>query len=181
MRGFSIVELMIAVVILGILMGIGIPSFQSTVKNNRMTSELNAFITALNQARSEAVKQNLEVALCPSTNGTSCAGSTSWETGWVVYVDRDNDGVIDGGNACGAAATDDCMLSVQSGLSGDITLRSGSSSVSYFGTGASNGAETFTICDSRGADHAKAVIISSTGRPRTSTTQADGSALTCPS
>ena len=180
MRGFSIIELMITVVILGVLMGIGIPAFQSTVKNNRMTSNLNAFITALNQARSEAVKQNQEVVVCTSTNGTSCAGNTNWENGWVVFVDRDNDGAIDDGNACGSGATDDCILSVQTTLPGETTLRSAGTSISYFGSGASNGADTFTICDDRGASEAKAVIVSSTGRPRTSQTEADGSALSCP-
>lgn len=180
MRGFSIVELMIAIVILGILMGIGIPAFQSTVKNNRMTSNLNAFITSLNQARSEAVKQNQEVVVCTSTDGTSCAGNTNWENGWVVFVDRDNDGTIDGGNACGSGATDDCILTVQSALNTSITLRSTGSSISYFGSGSSNGADTFTICDDRGASEATAVVVSSTGRPRTSHTEADGSALSCP-
>lgn len=179
-RGFTIVELMIAIVILGILMGIGVPSFQATVKNNRMTSNLNAFITSLNQARSEAVKQNLEVMVCPSTDGSTCDASGNWENGWVVFVDRDNDGTIDGGNACDSSATDDCILTVQSALSDEITLRSSGSSISYFGSGASDGAETFTICDSRGADLAKAVVVSSTGRPRTSKKEADGTALSCP-
>lgn len=180
MRGFTIVELMIAVLILAILMGVGVPSFQSTVKNNRMTSDLNAFITSLNQARSEAVKQNQEVVVCTSSNGTSCAGTTNWENGWVVFVDRDNDGTIDDGDACGPGATDDCIMTVQSALAGDITLRSTGSSISYFGSGSSNGADTFTICDDRGADKAKAVIVSSTGRPRTSYKEDDGSDLSCP-
>ena len=180
MRGFTIVELMISVLILALLMGIGIPAFESTIQNNRMTSNLNAFITSLNQARSEAVKQNQEVVVCTSTNGTSCAGNTNWENGWVVFVDRDGDGAIDDGNACGSGATDDCILSVQEALDGTLTLRSTGTSISYFGSGASNGADTFTVCDDRGANEAKAVIVSSTGRPRTSYKEADGSALSCP-
>lgn len=181
MHGFTIVELMIAIAILAILIAIGIPSFQATIMNNRMTSNVNAFITSLNQARSEAVKQNLEVSVCASTDGTTCGGAgVNWEQGWVVFVDRDNDGVIDDGDDCDSAATDDCILAVQSALTGETSLRSTDNSISYFGGGSSNGADTFTICDSRGADNAKAVVVSSTGRPRISYKEADGSALSCP-
>lgn len=181
MRGFTIYELMIVVAIAAILVGIGVPTFQATVKNNRMTSNLNAFVTSLNQARSEAVKQNLPVRVCASSDGTTCGGAgVNWEQGWVVFVDRDNDGVIDDGNDCDNNATDDCIITVQSELHGEIQLRSTVNSISYFGSGTSNGADTFTICDSRGADHAKAVVVSSTGRPSISKKEADGTALSCP-
>lgn len=181
-KGFTIVELMIAIAVLGLLLGLGIPSFQSTIQNNRMTSSINELVTSLNQARSEAVKQNLPVRICASDDGTSCGdNSVNWEDGWIVFVDRDDDGVIDDGDDCGENATDDCILSVQTALAGNLTLRGNDNTLAYFGSGASNNTDTITVCDSRGDDYAKAIIISSTGRPSIAHKETDGSDLTCPS
>lgn len=182
MHGFTLVELMITITVFALMLAIGVPSFQSTIMNNRMTSQINAFVTALNQARSEAVKQNQRVTVCVSTDGSTCAGAgvNNWESGWIVFVDRNTDGIIDDGNDCANNATDDCVLSVHAPLNGNTTMRSGNNAVSYTGSGASNGTRTFTMCDSRGGSHSRAIIVSLSGRPRISETEADGSALSCP-
>lgn len=179
MRGFTIVELMITILVLALLAGIGVPAFQSTVMNNRMTSQINALVTSMNQARSEAIKQNRDVVVCRSTDSSSCAGSGSgWAQGWLVFVDENENGSIDGGgNNCDGSG--DCKLSVQSTLSGNIQVDANVSQLIYNGRGTSNTGGTFTFCDSRGAEEAKAIIISNTGRPRISKTKADGSSLTC--
>ena len=54
--GFTLVELMITLAIAGILVAVGIPSFNSTISDSRLTSYANEFVTALNLARSEAIK-----------------------------------------------------------------------------------------------------------------------------
>lgn len=178
-RGFTIVELMITILVLSLLAGIGVPAFQSTVMNNRMTSQINALVTSLNQARSEAIKQNRDVVVCRSTDSSSCAGSgSSWGQGWLVFVDENENGSIDGGgNNCDGSG--DCKLSVQSTLSGNIQVDANVNQLIYNGRGTSNTNGTFTFCDSRGAEEAKAIIISNTGRPRISNTKADGTSLTC--
>ena len=180
-RGFTLIEIMIGILVFGILLAIGVPSFENMIRNNRMTSNVNTFVTSLNQARSEAVKQNLPVILCSSANGTSCGGnSVNWEEGWVVYVDRNNDGDIDGGNDCGSGAANDCILTVEPGLAGELSLRSSANSLRYVGSGASDSGPTFTMCDSRGTSDATAVIVAASGRPSISQTEPDGSALSCP-
>lgn len=85
--GFTIIELMITIAIVAVLATIAAPSLRDLVKNSRMTSLANEFMTDLNVARGEAVKRGVRMAICPSSNGTSCTSSTGWKDGWVVFSD----------------------------------------------------------------------------------------------
>ncbi len=55
------------------------------LRNNRLTAETNKLVSSLYLARSEAVKRNLEVALCGSGDGEKCTGE--WNKGWIVIAD----------------------------------------------------------------------------------------------
>lgn len=85
-KGFTLVELMVTVVVLGLLMTIAVPSFTDMVRNHRSLTAADELTSALNFARTEAVKRGKRVSICPSTNGTSCSG-TSWQGGWITFVD----------------------------------------------------------------------------------------------
>ena len=95
-RGFSLLELMFALSVLAILLGLSVPPFVSVIRNNRVISQNNEFIGALNYARSEAVRRNESVTLCSSTNGTGCSTTTVWGTGWITFVDLNANGTLDG-------------------------------------------------------------------------------------
>jgi type IV fimbrial biogenesis protein FimT len=82
--GFSLVELMVALAVMGILIGIAIPAFDSFILSHRLSSYASAFSASARVARSEAMKRNLPVTLCKSSNGTSCSTSGGWEQGWIV-------------------------------------------------------------------------------------------------
>lgn len=86
-KGFSLIEMMVVIALLGIFVGIGIPSFTGMVNNNRSVALANELMVSLNSARAEAVKRGKKVSVCPSTDGSSCAGATAWATGWIVFVD----------------------------------------------------------------------------------------------
>lgn len=83
-RGFSLVELMVALAVAAILAAIAIPAFDSFILSNRLSSYASAFSASARVARSEAMKRNLPVTLCKSSNGTSCSTSGGWEQGWIV-------------------------------------------------------------------------------------------------
>ena len=91
--GFTLLELLITVTIATALLVLGLPSMQQALNDNRMTAQANDLATALNLARSEAVKRKLRVSVCPSSDGANCAGP--WDGGWIVFTDADADGQPD--------------------------------------------------------------------------------------
>ena len=104
--GFSLIELMVTVVVFAILLLVGVPSVQTLLMNNRMTSRMNALSASLQLVRAEAVKRNAPAALVPG-RGCSSSGNTApgtgnspqasgggctngdWAEGWTAYVERD--------------------------------------------------------------------------------------------
>lgn len=84
--GFTIVELMFAVFIAAILFAIAVPSFRQMMANNRLATQSNDMIGAVNIARSEAITRNTNVVLCRATSeaATTCAGSTGIWAFWIV-------------------------------------------------------------------------------------------------
>jgi type IV fimbrial biogenesis protein FimT len=84
-KGFTLVELMVAVSITLILLTMAVPSFNSTMMRMRASTVANSLISALNFARSEAISRNERVTLCPSSDQTNCKpAALNWDTGWLV-------------------------------------------------------------------------------------------------
>ena len=79
---------MVALAVLAILLGLGVPSFYNSMQNNRSTALANELVTAANLARSEAIKRGACVDLCASTDGQTCGGN--WTDGWIVRLTADN-------------------------------------------------------------------------------------------
>jgi type IV fimbrial biogenesis protein FimT len=77
--GFTVVELMVALVILVVLLALAAPAFDKIVANQRVRNASFDMFSALNYARSEAVKRGVPISLS--------AGATSngaWTTGWRI-------------------------------------------------------------------------------------------------
>ena len=74
--GFTLIELMIAVTIAGVLVGAGLPSFMHTLKNNRVRSAATDLHLSFLMARSESLKRGSNVLLNRS--------SSDWAGGWTV-------------------------------------------------------------------------------------------------
>jgi len=71
--GFTLIELMIVVIVLGILAAIALPSFQSTLERRRLVGATDILYANLQYARTEAIKQNQAVQFSINT-GTWCYG-----------------------------------------------------------------------------------------------------------
>jgi prepilin-type N-terminal cleavage/methylation domain-containing protein len=88
-RGFTLIELLVTFTVLAIILGIGVPGLRDFIFNNRQVSALNEMVASLQYGRTEAIARNNTVSLCPSTNGTSCTGASTWDVGWIIFSDSD--------------------------------------------------------------------------------------------
>lgn len=151
-KGFTLIELMVTVTIMSILLSVGLPSFQSIIASSRLTSTTNAMVSALQLAKSEAMKQHKTVVIRKKNN--------DWANGWEVFVDDliDNK-IFDAGETILVVTTFD---SVNSTIQIVPTY---TNYISFSATGRA-AAGHFTFCS--GSDY-RSVIIAATGRIRTST------------
>ena len=62
--GLTLIELIVALAVFGLLIGVGLPSFNSAISNSRITTQTNNAISSLFIARSEAVKSSANVTVC---------------------------------------------------------------------------------------------------------------------
>ena len=87
---------MVALVVVAIALGIGVPVFTTMAANERMSSATNDLVTSLHGARSEALMRQAPIALCPTPDGAgACVGGGNLALGWTVFVDRNGDGSLD--------------------------------------------------------------------------------------
>lgn len=99
--GFTMVELMVVVAIVGILTAVAVPSFTSYLARQQLRDQTSAFARAVNLARVEAVKRGRNVMVCrsnaPEALPRPACGTHAgnWASGWVVFADDNNNGAID--------------------------------------------------------------------------------------
>lgn len=91
--GFTLLELMVTISIMAILLAVAVPSFQGSLRSNRVATTSNELLASLSLARSEGIKSTRGGGVCASANGTSCG--TDWNQGWMVWTEKDGDGVYD--------------------------------------------------------------------------------------
>ncbi len=75
-RGFTLIEIIVATAVLAILASLSIPMYTTTVAVNRTRAAAYSLVSALTYARSEAVKRNATVSVAPVATG--------WKDGWTV-------------------------------------------------------------------------------------------------
>ena len=122
-RGFSLVELMVAVSISAILLALAAPSMQRFLTSRGVLSQADELAGAFRLARSQALKLSAHVSVCASADTTAesptCSTAGVWNSGWIIFLDYDGNGEMSGA---------DRLLKVQSplgainGISGGGTL-----------------------------------------------------------
>ncbi len=105
---------MITLAVIAVLVGIGFPSFRGTMRSSRIASQANALLSAVNLARTEAIRTNLRAGVCTAdVNAIACGGT--WNSGYMVFDDLNNNGVFDAGEVVRVFATDRNVTLVANG------------------------------------------------------------------
>lgn len=157
--GFTLLDLVIAIAILGVLMGIVIPTLKDAVARTQAASARSAITTTLFDALRHATVLGREIVVCPAS-ASQCAGGTDWSPGWIAFIDGD-------GNRL--RSPDEQIVREQEKLPAGVRLHGtiGRPRIVYQPNGGNGGSNiTFTLCDRRGPKHALALILSNGGRLR---------------
>ena len=107
-EGVTLVELMITLAVLAVVLTIGIPAFGEFLQNNRMSAAANDVLSSLHLARGEALKRQVAVVVCASSNAETlnptCDGGAGFDQGWVIFADPNDNAQVDGGEVVIAAS-----------------------------------------------------------------------------
>lgn len=154
-KGFTLIEMLVTIAISIILLSLAVPSFQSFIVQNRLSTQSNDLMTDLAIARSEAVKRGVRVSICGSNNGTSCVAS-SWGLGRIIFTDTGTAGTIDGA---------DIVLRASESLSGAMSL-AGTTDIAdfiqYSPLGSVIRGGNFTLC--KAGVKGRTITVAATGR-----------------
>jgi type IV fimbrial biogenesis protein FimT len=178
-RGFTLLELMMTLTVVGILVGIGVPSMRTMVLNNRLTSLGNDLLASLQHARTEAIKRQSNVVLCatldPTVANPTCTNGAA--TGWIVFQDT---------NGNWQADANEPIIERHPAIDPTVSVRSDGAAIVPFAPsgfalppGLQVPMRNIVLCDSRGVvavgatSSARAVIISATGRARVAAQNVD--------
>jgi type IV fimbrial biogenesis protein FimT len=173
-RGFTLVELLVTVSIVALLTVLGLPSLRDTFERNAVSGHVNTFLGALQFARGEAIKRGTTVKMCRSVGAESATtpacttgggnASPGWATGWIIFVDRNDNGTVDSA---------DLLLKVQEALSSSGGVEADSATIVFLfrptGMLAGNAGQ-FTFKSASGtASQNRRVCVSLQGRARIAT------------
>lgn len=145
--GLTIIELLVTVVIVAILFAVAVPSFRNASLGSRLSASANDLLASVQLARSEAIKRNVAVTLCASSDGASCAASGGWEQGWIVVA---------------AAAVVQRQQSLPDGFL--LSQAGGTVPLNFQPIGIGATAATFTVCrDDPDGSQERVVTVSAAG------------------
>jgi type IV fimbrial biogenesis protein FimT len=153
LSGFTLYELLITIVIIGIVLTFGIPNFGVFTQNSRITSTANDLHSSFYLGRSEAARSKSNITICASANSMDAAATCggTFDDGWIIFVDLNGD--------IQRAGVNENVLRRHPPIDDaiDISTNAGANYFSFAPTGLGRGdvggnpsVQTAVICDGRG-------------------------------
>lgn len=158
-KGVTLVELMITVSIVAIILTFVGPSIQSILIKNRIVAEINEISSLIQYARHQAIDEQAQVVVCPSTDYSVC--SEDWNDPKIVFIDDDDNEIRGAGEE----------LLVTVGATSAASLMTNTTDIIKFSeTGEANAANEILLCHKDGeAKYARSLSITLQGRVKMST------------
>lgn len=139
--GFTLVELMVALAVAVVLLAIAVPSFEDAAGTGRLSSNISELSSAVQLARSEAIRRNRRATLCRSDDGSTCSSTSGSWSGWIVFVDADGSGQRDGTEVVVKSST----LSPTVQLLPSAAITALNNRVTFRGDGIARASDGFTL------------------------------------
>ncbi len=161
-KGFTLLELIVALGILGLTMAFAVPSFDALISNNRISSGASDFVGSLQLAKAESAARTTPATICKKNiAGTGCLTAGDWQQGWIVFSDINGNAAVDAGDTVvlnHEALDSQITFNGTAGVTNSITFNpSGRTSIT--------GTQVLIMCDARGfAESAKGILVTMTGR-----------------
>jgi type IV fimbrial biogenesis protein FimT len=91
--GFTLYELLVTLLIVGVVLTLGVPNLSNFARNSRVTSTSNDLHSTFHMARSAAARAKTNITICASadsmTDAADCGGT--WDQGYIVFIDDNAD------------------------------------------------------------------------------------------
>jgi type IV fimbrial biogenesis protein FimT len=163
-RGVTLVEVLATTGISAVVLGMAAPSFLDSVRINQARGATQNLSSLLNEARTEAMKRNVPVLVCPSSDGTSCLSSVtaaSWAGQTIVCYDAGGDNSCD---ASTSAAPN--PVRVRSAVDAKVQLTGPTSVVRFNGLGAVASSVSFAVSAGNGVAQSSTITVAASGAVR---------------
>jgi type IV fimbrial biogenesis protein FimT len=169
-RGLTAFDLVVSLAIIAILTSAAVPAMGHILMHQRMKAAVSQLQSDLALARSEAIDRASRIVTCPQAPTGACADTGTWQHGWLIFQDSNDDRAWQAGEPLlRRASAIDGMQIVSSAHR--VRLR-------FFPNGTAPGSNaTLSFCDARGPRATRQLTLSASGRIRLkSGTETDTSA-----
>jgi len=132
-----------------------VPAFTGLIESSKERATRDLLVSSIAIAKQQALSKRVDVYICPTTNGSSCAAN--WGSDWLVYEDTDRNASLD--------ASDTIIANI---ASKSELIKSTTTQVYFLSTGHAI-ANTFTVCSNTDSTIVYQIELSRMGRVSYST------------
>jgi prepilin-type N-terminal cleavage/methylation domain-containing protein len=163
-RGFTLVELIVGIAIVGILAALSLPSLGRFTTGSRVEGEILELHRLLLITRNSAVTSGNRTTICPLVSNVC---TNQWDQEISVFEDINGDGTFQASAVAGTPG--DVIIRVKAAINSSDNLQfSNGTSLTYSPSGSLVGGaanNTFSYCPAGYSDESKGVVVSALGRP----------------